>query len=175
VVAREAGILLGFLAVENVGPRAPRDAMNRNHASHALVLTAATAAAALLVAACEKKKQPEQEHETTGATIPAPETVPITAAARKEAAELFASRCVACHGPTGEGNGPASGGLSPKPRNFHDATWQASVANAHLDRIIQYGGAAVGKSPAMPPNPDMAGKPEVVAALREHIRSLKSQ
>jgi mono/diheme cytochrome c family protein len=158
---------------DDVGHGAP-GVMNRNQASPPFAL-AAVAAAAVLVVACEKKKEPEQQHETTGAAIQPPETVPITAAARKEADEIFASRCVACHGPTGEGNGPASSGLNPKPRNFHDPAWQASVPDSHLDKIIQYGGAAVNKSPAMPPNPDLAGKPEVVAALREHIRSLKGQ
>ena len=39
--------------------------------------------------------------------------------------------------------------------------------------IIKFGGAAVGKSPAMPPNPDLVAKAEVVTALREHVRSLK--
>jgi mono/diheme cytochrome c family protein len=139
------------------------------------LLLAITASGAL-VAACEKKHKEEAEHETTGATIEQPQgAMPITEAARKEAAELFASRCTTCHGATGEGNGPASQGLNPKPRNFHDGSWQTSVTDTHLDRIIQYGGAAVGKSPGMPPNPDLVGKPEVVAALREHVRSLKSQ
>jgi hypothetical protein len=30
----------------------------------------------------------------------------------------------------------------------------------------------VGKSPAMPANPDLMAKPEVVAALRAHVRGL---
>jgi caa(3)-type oxidase subunit IV len=33
--------------------------------------------------------------------------------------ELFSQQCVACHGPNGEGNGPAAAGLNPHPRNFH--------------------------------------------------------
>jgi len=36
--------------------------------------------------------------------------------------EQFQVLCVTCHGPTGEGNGPASAGLNPKPRNFTQAT-----------------------------------------------------
>jgi caa(3)-type oxidase subunit IV len=32
--------------------------------------------------------------------------------------ELFASNCVTCHGAAGHGDGPASAGLNPKPRNF---------------------------------------------------------
>ena len=46
------------------------------------------------------------------------------------------------------------------------------ATDAHLEMIIQFGGVAVGKSPAMPPNPDLVSKPAVVKALRAHIRTL---
>jgi len=93
-------------------------------------------------------------------------------AARAEALELFAGRCTPCHGATGGGDGPSSASLSPRPANFQDKAWQAGVTDAHIEKIIKYGGAAVGKSPAMPANPDLTAKSAVVAALREHIRSL---
>jgi mono/diheme cytochrome c family protein len=99
----------------------------------------------------------------------------VSAAARKEAQDIFALRCTPCHGPQGHGDGPASAGLTPPPRNFGDPTWQDSVTDEHVEKIIQYGGAAVGKSPAMPPNPDLTSKPEVVRALREHVRSLRAK
>jgi mono/diheme cytochrome c family protein len=92
--------------------------------------------------------------------------------ATQEAKQIFDTRCVTCHGPQGKGDGPASSGLTPPPRNFHDQGWQSSVTDEHIEQIIQYGGAAVGKSPAMPSNPDLAGKPEVVVALRTHLREL---
>ena len=93
--------------------------------------------------------------------------------AQQEAQQLFSTRCTPCHGSQGAGDGVASRGLTPPPRNFQDDHWQESVNDAHIERIIQYGGAAVGKSPGMPPNPDLQAKPEVVAALREHIRGLR--
>lgn len=31
---------------------------------------------------------------------------------------LFQQNCTPCHGPTGEGNGPAAAALNPRPRNF---------------------------------------------------------
>ena len=96
----------------------------------------------------------------------------ISPEAKKEAEELFSTRCMTCHGPQGHGDGPASAGLTPKPRNFSDKAWQASASNAHIENIIQYGGVAVGKSPAMPPNPDLVSKPAVIKALRAHIRNL---
>lgn len=107
---------------------------------------------------------------------PSSETPQATSAANeeadREAREIFANRCAPCHGPQGAGDGPASAGLTPRPRNFQDRNWQNSVSDDHIDRIIQYGGAAVGRSPAMPANPDLVDRPAVVAALRRYIRSL---
>ncbi len=73
----------------------------------------------------------------------------------------------------GAGDGPASAGLTPKPANFGSAEWQKSVTDEHVEKVILYGGMAVGKSAAMPPNPDLGSKPEVVTALRQHVRALK--
>jgi len=64
--------------------------------------------------------------------------------------------------------------LTPQPRNLRDAAFQTKVDDAYLEKVIQFGGAAVGKSPAMPPNPDLADKPEVLKALRAHVRSLRA-
>ena len=89
-----------------------------------------------------------------------------------EAKQIFETRCYTCHGMNGLGDGPGSVALTPKPRNFHDTTWQASVTDDHIAKIIQYGGTSVGRSPMMPPNPDLIAKPEVVAALVKHVRSL---
>jgi mono/diheme cytochrome c family protein len=109
------------------------------------------------------------------AKAPAPPPAPaISPAALAEATEIFTTRCGACHGKEGRGNGPAAVGFNPKPRNFTDAVWQASVTDEHIEKIIVYGGAAVGKNPAMPPNPDLMAKKETVAALRAHVRLLSS-
>jgi len=96
----------------------------------------------------------------------------IAPEAKKEAEDIFSTRCMTCHGPQGHGDGPASAGLTPRPRNFSDKSWQTAVTNAHIENIIQYGGVAVGKSPAMPPNPDLVAKPAIVKALRAHVRNL---
>ena len=98
-----------------------------------------------------------------------------SATADKEAREIFASRCTPCHGPKGAGDGPVSQGLTPKPRAFTDPTWQKAVTDDHIEQVIQYGGAAVGRSPAMPANPDLMSKPEVVKALRMLIRKFATQ
>lgn len=96
----------------------------------------------------------------------------ISPAAKQEAAEIFSSRCTVCHGAQGAGDGPGSAGLTPKPRNFQDKAWADSVKDDYLANIIKNGGGAVGKSPAMPPNPDLAEKTEVVNALVAHVRGL---
>jgi mono/diheme cytochrome c family protein len=97
--------------------------------------------------------------------------VPITPADQAEADSVFTARCATCHGAQGIGDGPAGLALNPKPRNFHDKMWQSNVTDRHIDTIIVGGGVMVGKSPTMLANPDLASKPGVVAALRNHVRS----
>jgi mono/diheme cytochrome c family protein len=93
------------------------------------------------------------------------------AAAVSEADQIFKSRCVLCHGAGGKGDGAASAALNPKPRDFNDPAWQKSVTDEHIDKIILSGGPSVGKSPLMPGNPDLNGKPDVIHALRGIVRS----
>jgi hypothetical protein len=124
-----------------------------------LVFVALTA---VLLSACGK------DNEAEAAKIL---NVQVTPKDRAEANEIFSTRCTPCHGAMGMGDGPASKGLTPPPRNFQDASWQASVSNEHVAKIIRFGGAAVGKSPAMPANPDLNDKGAVVAALTGRVRS----
>lgn len=46
----------------------------------------------------------------------APRAVPDLSGAK----ELFAQSCAACHGATGQGDGPAADQLEPRPTDFHD-------------------------------------------------------
>jgi mono/diheme cytochrome c family protein len=100
---------------------------------------------------------------------------PIPAAAQKDADQLFATLCSTCHGLAGKGDGAAAAALNPKPRTFTDAAWQASVTDAHLAKVIVEGGPSVGKSPLMPPNPQLKDKPDVVRALVAKVRGLKGK
>ena len=133
------------------------------------------AGALILAVACGEAQEaaapaPAREAPVERATAKAPAAA--SEAARAEAEQIFATRCTTCHGPRGAGDGPGSPGLTPAPRDFQDPEWQASVTDEHLAKIIKFGGAAVGKSPAMPGNPDLMAKAEVVDALCEHIRNL---
>lgn len=124
--------------------------------------------AAVWLAACGGKKSdeaPPPEPTSPSTSAPTPSVDPVA-----KAKQIFRDRCVPCHGATGQGDGPASATLSPKPRKYADKEWQASVTDEFIEKIIKYGGAAVGKSPAMPNNPDLSD-PAVVSALKDIVRS----
>jgi mono/diheme cytochrome c family protein len=96
----------------------------------------------------------------------------ISPEARAQATDIFESRCVACHGSEGHGDGPAAANLKPRPRDFHNPKWQKSISDATIARAIVSGGQAVGVSSEMAANPDLEDEPAVVAALVEHVRAL---
>lgn len=130
--------------------------------------------------ACGSATEPEAPAATSEPATSEPRTPPTAPAAsvayaREQAQEIFDMRCVTCHGAGGAGDGPGSASLTPAPRNFQDPEWQASVSDDHLEKIIQYGGAAVGRSAAMPGNPDLTAQPEVLAALVALIRGLNAE
>lgn len=131
--------------------------MNMKH----LVITIALGAVAF---GCSKT-------EPSQGAKPNPEPAEKAAAAPSGGAkEIFASRCTACHGASGKGDGAAAAALNPKPRDYTNKEWQASVTDAQLKKVIVAGGAAVGKSAAMPPNPDLEAKPELVDGLVAIVR-----
>jgi cytochrome c553 len=99
----------------------------------------------------------------------------IPAAAKAEADTVWAQRCTTCHGMSGKGDGAAAVALNPKPRDFSLADWQKSVTDEHIEKVIVGGGQAVGLSMMMTANPDLASKPDVIKALRAHVRSLGAQ
>ena len=51
---------------------------------------------------------------------------------------LYRANCSSCHGITGEGDGPASGGLDPPPQNL--AVRQSNLSDAYLFWRIAEGG-----------------------------------
>jgi len=132
--------------------------------------------AAVMSTGCAKHPSPEQAaNSDTQAVQAEPETTAADSAllAASTAKTTFNSKCVVCHGSVGLGDGPGAAALSPKPRAFSDATWQGSVTDDQIGKTIIEGGAAVGKSPNMPPNPELADKPEVVKQLVAIVRAFK--
>ena len=134
------------------------------------------AALVLALAACSKAPegaQPNPGAKPAAAKAPTKAAAPAAADPAAEAKTIMETRCAACHGKTGAGDGAAAAALPVKPRNYTDAAWQASVKDDFLAKVIVEGGAAVGKSPLMAPNIDLKTKPKVVAELVKIIRSYK--
>jgi mono/diheme cytochrome c family protein len=125
----------------------------------------------LFAAACSKP-EPAPEGEDDTSAEPAAAAASTTPNVEK-GKEIFAQRCVPCHGTTGHGDGPASAALDPKPRKFADPAWQQQVTDEYIEKIVKLGGAAVGKSAAMPSNPDL-NDPQVVAGLRTVVRGFNN-
>ena len=79
---------------------------------------------------------------------PAPPAGPGDAA---QGATQYATLCATCHGPEGCGGGPLAASLDPTPAKHCDGSYMNGLSDAHLFRVIQQGGPAVGKSPLMAP------------------------
>jgi mono/diheme cytochrome c family protein len=82
---------------------------------------------------------------------------------------VYAQRCALCHGDAGDGRGPQAASLPVPVPNWSDPARQVAVSDDQLRQTIVGGGPAVGKSPAMPPNPDLKDKPvldELVSMIR---------
>lgn len=107
----------------------------------------------------------------SGASVEAKQEPASAKSPAVEAQELFQATCSSCHGPEGQGNGPASAALDPKPRDFADAAWQSSLTDEEVSKVIVAGGMGVGKSPLMPAQPQLKSKPEVLEELVKLIRS----
>jgi mono/diheme cytochrome c family protein len=120
---------------------------------------------ALVAVACSKEPAASTTETPSGGAAPA------ASEAASEAKRLYGTVCATCHGETGRGDGMAAANLNPKPRNYSDAAWQASVTDAEIRKTILEGGLAVGKSPIMPAQPQLADKPAVLDELVKLVRS----
>jgi mono/diheme cytochrome c family protein len=130
-------------------------------------------ALAVGIGGCEKSESSAPEDK--GASAAEPSSMVATAVSAAEARKFFNLRCATCHGKEGRGDGVGGKALNPKPRDYRDKEWQASVTDDQLRKTIVYGGAAVGKSANMPNNPDLDGKPEMVDAIVKIIREFGKQ
>ncbi len=128
------------------------------------------ALAALLLACGGEESQPAAPapaEQPASAPKPPPAEAPAATAPAAEAAASgpyaciagsaergkvhYAQLCASCHGPNGDGSGPAAAGLNPKPAHHNDGAYMNALDNEHLVKVIAEGGAAVGKSPQMAP------------------------
>src|SRR5262245_38108824 len=86
--------------------------------------------------------------------------------------QLYQQRCAPCHGADGKANTPTAQALNPKPRDHSDGAYMNVLSNEHLTKVIKQGGAAVGKSPIMPPQADL--NDQQVRDVIAFVRSLAS-
>jgi len=60
---------------------------------------------------------------------------------------VFKTHCVLCHGIHADGNGRAAKNYNPRPANLR----MSDKSDPYKEMIIRNGGAAMGRSPFMPP------------------------
>ena len=109
-----------------------------------------------------------------GVILVATWAAPGESAGKGEAAQggkIYAQFCTSCHGNTGKGDGPAAAALNPRPQNHTDGKYMKNLKDEYLFNIIKSGGAAVKKSPLMPPW-GAALKDKDIWNLIAHIRGL---
>ena len=86
-----------------------------------------------------------------GTEPPPPEPAPP--GDESETAEMggksYSIYCASCHGSTGDADTPIAETLDPRPTAHSDGNLMNGLGDDYLFRIIQGGGAAVGKSPLM--------------------------
>jgi mono/diheme cytochrome c family protein len=133
-----------------------------------MLIVLAAVGHAVVVGCGGKSEQSNTEQTSTGGTqaTPPPSTTPPAGDAGGDlGAKVYAQRCVLCHGNEGKGDGPASAGLNPKPRNHTDGAYMNAQSNDQLLTVIRSGKGA------MPAWGSVLSDEEIHAALR-HVRSL---
>ena len=88
--------------------------------------------------------------------------------------EAYNFYCLACHGPTGDGRGPASAGLTPPPRDFRIATFKFAgfvegelPPDENLMRVVRHGLEGTAMLPWQIPDP-------VLHDILQYVKSLSA-
>ena len=81
---------------------------------------------------------------------PSFKTSHVPGADPNEGKQWYYSYCIACHGWTLQGNGPAAIELDPRPRTLTKGTYMGKKTNLELFMVIKGGGLAVDLSASMP-------------------------
>lgn len=79
--------------------------------------------------------------------------------------ELYDSKCLFCHGAKGDGNGPASASLSPKPAALNDVQFQQKYSDQQIADTILKGKGMM---------PAFALSQDEIAAVVKYVRELKN-
>lgn len=116
-----------------------------------------------LAIACNSSGDPASDGGTKEARVE------VSAAMLAEGEQIYKANCVACHGMTGKGDGPAAGVLKPPPRDHTDRAYMDTMSDEDLKKVIVMGGAIKGR-PLMPSHPQIRG--QQLDALTAYVRSL---
>ena len=123
---------------------------------------------------CGGSSQPSGESAPAASSEPAPATETPSAGSTeapsaddmtKLGAQVYSARCALCHGASGHGDGPASAGLNPKPRNHTDKAYMSTLTDEQLIAVIRNGKGT------MPAWGKVLSEAELVA-VANHVRSL---
>jgi mono/diheme cytochrome c family protein len=87
---------------------------------------------------------------------------------------VYETHCVACHGPTGKGDGPGARVIRQPMRDFSSADAMREVKDRFLFEIIKKGSSQFGRSNAMP-SWGMKLSDDEIHAVVAHIRSFAFQ
>ena len=79
-------------------------------------------------------------HEKTGWIAPEEakkmkNPIKSTQASIQKGKEIYEKKCALCHGARGDGKGPASAGLNPRPTNFKDSHGEKISDGEHFWKI----------------------------------------
>jgi mono/diheme cytochrome c family protein len=127
---------------------------------------AASFLALILAVACSSVEEDNGKSRDADAR---PAAAAVSPELLAKGAALYKTNCVACHGETGKGDGPAAGVLKPPPRDHTDRAYMSKLTDDEIAKTIKFGGAIKGK-PLMPSHPQF--KEEELRALVAHVRSL---
>lgn len=99
----------------------------------------------------------------SGALLLAAMAMPCEASGQ-DAAALYKSKCVKCHGPSGKGDGPAAKTMKLTVGDLTDAERMSEFSDARLTEIIVKGEKKMPKYDTL--------KPEEVSGLVAYVRTL---
>jgi mono/diheme cytochrome c family protein len=86
---------------------------------------------------------------------------------------IYLKYCSVCHGTEGKGDGFNAYNLDPKPRDFSDSGFIASLADERLMEVVRDGGRGVNKSPTMPAYGRTLGKDDISYVI-SYVRTFTS-
>lgn len=90
---------------------------------------------------------------------------------QKNGKALYEYYCSLCHGKTGNADGFNAFNLKTPPTRHTDSILMGTLSDAQIREIIRKGGAALGRSPQMPPWRNVLSDLEI-AHIASYIRSL---